>query len=269
MHLRKLWTLVLPLILAGSGCHEVPVTGRSAVNLVSDEHVTKLSIEEFEKIKSSQRLSRNRAHIAIVNRVGQRLSQAAFWDMPLADWEFVVFEAPGVVNAFAMPGGKVGVFSGLLEMVENEDQLASVLAHEIAHVTARHTHERYSQSGLLGGANIASAVAVGMSVPGIYISGSPLSGVSNLAQLSFDRGKEKEADHIGLIYMARAGYNPREALKFLEKMESMTAASAGPPAWLSTHPAFPDRQLQLIDLMPQALAEHEKSGQQAAKRVVE
>lgn len=276
--LRSLsWCVTLSVLGLGlSGCYNVPVTGRNAVALVDDSDVVKKSIEEFEATKRLQRLSRNPAQIRIVNQIGARLSRTAFWDVPLADWEFVVFEAPGVLNAFAMPGGKVGVFSGLIDFCENEEQLASVIAHEIAHVAARHTHERFSQGMLLKPLGVATAVGVGATVGGVGVYAPSLGssaggGIATVTQLAFDRGKELEADHIGLIYMAKSGYDPREALKLLQRMEDHmnTQGAKGPPAWLSNHPQFPDRQFQLLERMPEALKYYESSGQKSTHTVIE
>jgi predicted Zn-dependent protease len=182
--------------------------------------------------------------------------------MPDADWEFVVFESPDI-NAFAMAGGKVGVFMGLFKIVENDDQLASVIGHEIAHVTAKHVHENLSQQlalqtgGMIGsvalmgtGANILTESAI-MSAYGL---GTDLTGAA------FDRKKEKEADHIGLMYMARAGYDPEEAVKVLERLEEETGALAAAQAsFLSTHPSNPERIQQLRELLPEALKVREQS----------
>jgi predicted Zn-dependent protease len=133
---------LFPLLLAG--CYEVPVTGRRAMNLVDDKEVTKMSIGMFDDMKRRYRVSRNKDHAEQLQRVGARLSKVVFWDMPDADWEFVVFDVPQI-NAFAMAGGKVGVFSGLFKIAKTDDQLASVIAHEIAHVTAKHVHEKLSR----------------------------------------------------------------------------------------------------------------------------
>lgn len=269
--------------VALSGCYNVPVTGRNAVSMVDDTDVTEKAKAEFDKIKSNQRISRNSAQIRTVNNIGARISQVAFWDVPLADWEFVVFEAPGVLNAFAMPGGKVAVFSGLIDFCENEAQLASVIAHEIAHVSARHTHERLSQQMMIrpvgavaGAVNTTAVLSTGGSSP-IYApvsvrglaGGGP--GVGTAVQNAWDRGKELEADHIGLIYMARAGYDPHEAAKLLERMEHYQAASGAPaiPAWLSNHPDFPERQVQLIDLMDEAVSIYETKGEQGGVTIIE
>ena len=274
--------IVCSVLIAGmTGCHNVPVTGRKAVSTVSDEAVVQQSLAEFEKIKAMNKLTRNQRHIDIVNRVGRRISQAAFWDVPLADWEFVVFDAPKVMNAFAMSGGKVGVFSGLIEFCENEDQLASVIAHEIGHVAAKHTNERFSQQMLIkpvgAVANAATAV-VGTNIGGVPVY-APVNtagltggvGMGTHLQLSWDRKKELEADHIGLIYMAKAGYDPQEALVLMKRMGEHTAASGGPtmPAWLSNHPGFPERQVQMMKLMDEALETLKTRGQSAKPTIIE
>lgn len=246
-----------------AGCYQVPVTGRHALSLVDDREVTKMSIAAFDQMKAHTPISRDKARNEQLQRVGERLQQAVpIWDMPDADWEFVVFESPDI-NAFAMAGGKVGVFMGLFKIVENDDQLASVIGHEIAHVTAKHVHENLSQQlalqtgGMIGsvalmgtGANLLTESAI-MSAYGL---GTEVTGAA------FDRNKEKEADHIGLMYMARAGYDPEEAVKVLERLEEETGAQAAAQAsFLSTHPSNPERIQQLRDLLPAALKVREQS----------
>jgi metalloendopeptidase OMA1, mitochondrial len=269
---------ILPLaaVTLLAGCYNVPVTGRNAVSMVDDADVTKKSIEEFERTKSMQRISRNPAQIKVVNDIGTRLSQTVFWDVPHAEWEFVVFEAKGVLNAFAMPGGKVGVFSGLIDFCENEDQLASVIAHEIAHVAAKHTHERFSQGMLMKPLGIATSVGVSASVggTGVYLPGvgsSAGSGVTALAQAGFDRGKELEADEIGLIYMAKSGYNPEEALVLLKRMEEHLASQGAQTqaTWLANHPGFPERQIRMREQMDAAKKIYESGGRSATHTVIE
>lgn len=198
---------------------------------------------------------------AKVQAVGNRLARVAFWDIPNADWEFVVFDSPQI-NAFALPGGKVGVYSGLFRIVKTDDQLASVLAHEIAHVAAHHTHERLSQAmgAELGGVLVGVGTMGSGTLPAQVIQqayGITATG----AVLAYDRGKEKEADTIGVVYMARAGYNPEESVKVIEQLEAETAAKGGAQGgWFSTHPAYPERILNLMDSMPKALEAYRQSG---------
>src|SRR5688572_19608124 len=249
---RTLLTLLATLLLAG--CYEVPVTGRKAMNLVDDKEVTKMSIAMFDDMKRRYRLSRDKERIEQLQRIGDRISKVVFWDMPDADWEFVVFDVLQI-NAFAMAGGKVGVFSGLFKIAKTDDQLASVIAHEIAHVTAKHVHEKLSQEmavntvgavGMIGG--IAGG-ASGLTVDALSQAYGLTTGLSGLA---FDRKKEKEADYVGLMYMARAGYDPQQAITVLEALATEESSAPAPPAFLSTHPTHPERIIALMDAMPKA-----------------
>lgn len=247
------------LLLAG--CYEVPVTGRRAMNLVDDKEVTKMSIGMFDDMKRRYRVSRNRDHIEQLQRVGDRLSKVVFWDMPDADWEFVVFDVPQI-NAFAMAGGKVGVFSGIFKIAKTDDQLASVIAHEIAHVTAKHVHEKLSRElavSAVGAVGMVGGIAGGASGLTIDALSQVYGLTTGIGGFAFDRAKEKEADYVGLMYLARAGYDPQEAVRVIEALELESANDPTPPALLSTHPSHPERILQLMDAMPKAIAEREKS----------
>ena len=235
-----------------AGCYAVPVTGRHAVNLVDDKEVTKMSISMFDDMKRQYKISKDRAMNESLRRVGDRISKVVFWDMPDADWEFVVFDVPQI-NAFAMAGGKVGVFSGLFKIARNDDQLASVIAHEIAHVTAKHVHEKLSQEmavSTIGAVGMIGGMASGASLLTVDALSQAYGITTSVGGLAFDRRKEKEADYIGLMYMARAGYNPEEAVKVLEALDGESANDPTPPAILSTHPSNPERILQLLDAMP-------------------
>jgi predicted Zn-dependent protease len=253
-----------------SGCYQVPVTGRKAMNLVDDKEVTKMSISMFDDMKRRYRLSPDQDRIDQLARVGNRLSQVVFWDMPDADWEFVVFDVPQI-NAFAMAGGKVGVFTGLFKIAKTDDELASVIAHEIAHVTAKHVHEKLSRElavsavgtvGMIGGL---AGGASGLTVDALSQVYGLTTGIGGFA---FDRAKEKEADYVGLMYMARAGYDPQAAIRVLEALDAESANDPVQPAILSTHPTHPERILQLMDAMPKARAEREKSSAQTGPIVV-
>ena len=251
------------LLALGTGCYQVPVTGRTAINTVSDAAVTKLSLEAFTQLKKTYPVSRNKALTEQVQRVGDRLARVVFWDVPNADWEFVVFEVPNQINAFAMAGGKVGVFTGLFKIIGNDDQLASVLAHEIAHVAARHVNERLSQDMVIQGGGLVVGGIMSTTGTGALTANAVLDAyglTTGISSVSFDRKKEKEADHIGVMYMARAGYDPEESIRLIERLEEATSGLAAPPAFLSTHPSNPERLLQLMDLMPKALVAYQQSG---------
>ena len=253
--------VALAAIVFSAGCYEVPVTGRRAMNLVDDKEVTKMSIGMFDDMKRRYRVSRNKDHNEQLQRVGSRLSKVVFWDMPDADWEFIVFDVPQI-NAFAMAGGKVGVFSGIFKIARTDDQLASVIAHEIAHVTAKHVHEKLSRElavSAVGTVGMVGGIVGGASGLTIDALGQVYGLTTGISGFAFDRAKEKEADYVGLMYMARAGYDPQESVKVLEALELESANDPTPPALLSTHPTHPERILALMDAMPKALAEREKS----------
>lgn len=242
-------------------CATVPETGRRQLLLVDPGDVLQLSLAEFEKIKQSTPISKDPEQTALVNRVGRRIASVA--EMPDARWEFVLFDQPDVLNAFALPGGKVGVYSGLLKVTRNEAGLATVMAHEVAHVVARHGEERISQALLLqfGGLVLGELTrtrpeAAQQILQAVYGVGADVA-----VMLPHSRKQELEADHLGLLYMARAGYDPREAIEFWKRFSAYNEARGGaqPPAFLRTHPLDEMRIEQLQELMPRALAEYEKA----------
>ncbi len=251
---------VVPAALLLHGCYQVPVTGRHSLSLVDDKEVTKMSIAAFDEMKAHNRISNDKDLNAELQRVGERLQRAVpIWDMPDADWEFVLFDNPQI-NAFAMAGGKVGVFTGLFKIVQNDDQLASVMAHEIGHVTAKHIHEQLSQEMALNTGGLIGGVALMGSGAGLLTSTAVMEAYgigSEASGFAFDRKKEKEADHIGLIYMARAGYDPHEAIKVLEKLEEEEGNGQPESAFGSTHPSNPERIAALEAEMPEALRAQE------------
>lgn len=243
------------LLAALAGCYDVPVTGRRSLNLVDAAQVSRMSVQAFEDMKKAHPLSRDPERIAQLQRVGERISKVVFWDMPNADWEFVVFDEPNEINAFAMSGGKVGVYTGLFKVVKNDDQLAAVISHEIAHVTAKHIDERLSKdmmSGTVGNiGGVALASTVGLLATDTVMAAYGIG--ADARSLAFGRQQELEADHIGLIYMAKAGYDPSEALKVMDNLVEETAGEPEPPEFESTHPSNPDRMRALNAEMPEAL----------------
>jgi predicted Zn-dependent protease len=261
--------LCLSVVL--TGCYQVPVTGRKALNLTSDTELAKVSAAAFEDVKSKHAKSKDRARIDQLQRVGDRIAKVVFWDMPNADWEFVVFDEPKQINAFAMAGGKVGVFSGLFKIANTDDELAAVIAHEIAHVTARHVHERLSQQMLAEAGSVVGAVGL-MGAGAGSLTTSTIMGLygssASMQMLAYDRAKEKEADYIGIMYAARAGFNPEAALTVMERLEAETAGTPLPPVFASTHPPTSERITQLQEAMPKALELYQKSGLKPATTVV-
>lgn len=247
------------LALFQAGCTTVPVTGRSALNLVSDEYVERVSLQEFQMIKMQTPQSRNRKMHAAVRRVGEKIADAAAADLSVAQWEFIVFQDDSSINAFAMAGGKVGVFTGLFKVAQSDADLAVVLAHEIAHVAAKHINQRLSQQKLMGIGQL--GLLIGTSGQGRMAQGAVLNayglGTELGVALPFNRGMETEADYIGLMYMARAGYDPNVVIDFWLRLDAKSAGEPTPPEFLSTHPSHATRMDNLRDILPQAVAEYE------------
>lgn len=254
--------LILPAVLTLGGCYTVPETGRSSLIIIAPAEEAGIGKTEFASLRTQQPISADPVAQARVERVGRRIAEAVGTDLPHAEWEFVVFEGPQMVNAFALPGGKVGVFAGLLALCETDDELATVIGHEIAHVTARHGAERMSQNILTG------ALAVGTAV---LTEGSrhrdlwrlAYGGAAIGARLAFSRGHEKEADYIGLRYAAKAGYDPRAAISFWQRLAgARDGQEGGAPrlkALLSTHPSNRDRIAALEAAMPAVLPLYEQA----------
>ncbi len=228
-----------------AACQEAPVTGRSQMILLPDDQAAQMGADAYKKILKKGTLSKDPALNRRVNQVGRRIAAVA--DDPGYKWQFKVLKDK-TPNAFALPGGKVGVNTGLFKVAKNDDQLAAVMAHEIGHAIARHSAERMSrqmmiQSGL-GIAGAASGTSAG--TIGLIAQAATLGVV-----LPFTRDQESEADEIGLYYMAKAGYDPRESVKLWRNFASY--GGDRPPEFLSTHPAPETRIQDLKALMPQAL----------------
>jgi len=224
--------LGLALALGLSGCATNPVTGRSQTLLVSESELLPLAADAWRETKQKTPISADQAAQARVRRIGLNIARGAgLADQP---WEIVLFDTDER-NAFVLPGGKIGVYRGLLELADNDDQLAAVLGHEVAHVTARHAAERASQ-GMLTQAGLAvGQAALGGSQGGQLAAAALGLGAQVGVLLPYSRLHETEADRIGIDYMVAAGYNPREAVRFWEKMQA-ASGSQRVPQLLSTHP---------------------------------
>ena len=253
-------TLALLPLLFASGCTTVPETGRSQLLLISASEESQLGLSEFDKVKKNTPISKDAAKTSQVQNVGRRIAAVA--PLPDARWEFVLFDKPDTLNAFCLPGGKVGVYSGILSITQDEAGLATVIAHEAAHAVARHGSERISQGLLvqMGGAALAASMqnrpeSTQQMILGAYGIGSEVG-----VMLPHSRDQELEADHIGLLYMARAGFDPRAAVAFWERFRAYNQQHANKPiAFLSTHPLDERRIAKLQALMPQAEAEYRRS----------
>lgn len=253
---------ILAGILIVAGCYTVPETGRTTFNFMPESMLSEQSAMAFAEMRADASISTDSRKNARVSRIAKRLLEVAIPTgnlPPIEEWEFVVFEDDSTINAFAMPGGKVGVYTGIMKLAESDDELAAIIGHEIAHVSARHGNERMSQAILVASGGLALGYAVKdedattqEAVMLAYGIGMTLGG-----QLPFSRLHENESDEIGLLYMARAGYDPRYAPRFWMKMKALdTNASL---EFLSTHPSHDTRIERLNRLMPLALEEYERA----------
>lgn len=266
--MRKISLLLVTVVLF-LGCSRVPITDRKQNTLINESELQKMSETEYQKFLASNKISTNAAQTQLVKKVGMNISTNItsffktykngkyFKDISDYKWEFNLVDDPNV-NAWCMPGGKVVVYSGLLPVTQNETGLAVVMGHEIAHAIAKHGNERMSQQ--------LKAQALG-DVLSIAVSGSPQAtqdifnlayGISgNLSLLKYSRANETEADKIGVVFMALAGYDPNEAIPFWERMGKMSSGSK-PPQFMSTHPSDAQRVNDLKAWMPTALKYYNK-----------
>lgn len=244
-----------------SGCSTVPVTGRSQLNMVSAGQETQLGLAGFEQIKAETPIEKDPEINELVQRVGRQIAKVTANDMPNAQWEFVVFRS-AEANAFCLPGGKVGIYTGILPVTKTEAGLATVMAHEVAHAVAHHGAERMSEAMLIQTGGQALGAAVSSYDPGWTQAAMLAYGVGSKLgrELPHSRSQESEADHIGLIYMARAGYNPRESVGFWRRFAEYNKGRGADntPAFLRTHPLDEQRIQQLEKLMPKAEAEFQR-----------
>ena len=211
----------------------------------SDDELAAEAARQFAEMKASMPLSTDRAtidYIACVANAVVQVLEPKYRDLP---WEMAIFDNDSV-NAFAMPGGKIGVMEGILKAAQNQDQLAAVIGHEIAHVTAKHSNERANRTKLSGvGIQVAAVLLGGGNQGATYTAYEALNqGVPLLVLLPFSRKQESEADVVGLEYMARAGFDPRQAVPLWQNM--MKEAGGAPSEFLSTHPSGEKRIDELI-----------------------
>jgi predicted Zn-dependent protease len=240
------------LVLAVAACQQAPVTGRQQLILLPESQDAQMGLEAYQEIKQESRISRDPELNRRVQEVGRRI--AAVSPHPEWDWEFTVFDNDEP-NAFALPGGKVGVHTGLFRVAQNDDQLAAVMGHEVAHAIARHGAERMSQGLLAQGLG---AVAVGGGIDPQIVQIAAQAATLGVI-LPYSRTQEAEADHIGLLYMAAAGYDPREAITLWQNFDKL--GGDRPPEFLSTHPAPGSRIDNLQELMPEAMEVYQASRQ--------
>jgi metalloendopeptidase OMA1, mitochondrial len=239
---------IFVIISLFSGCVTTPISERQALVLIPFDEEVALGEEAYRDILKKEKLSLDGQLIALVERVGRQL--AAVSPMPNLKWEFTLIESPQK-NAFALPGGKVAIYSGILPICANEAGLAAVMGHEIAHAVARHGAQRISRSLILTGLLATTSISLSNNENREAIMGALGVGTAVGLTLPFSRSNESEADEIGLMLMAKAGYDPREAERFWGRFNKMKRGSS-PPEFLSTHPADATRIEDIRRLLPKA-----------------
>lgn len=247
---------MLGAVLLGA-CDQTPVTGRTRITPVADRELAQQAAQLYAEELRKNPLSHNAAQLAMVRRVGQRIARAAEtppdekWPAPNYQWEFNLIDKPDVINAYCLPGGKIAVYSGIFRIAPDEESLAAIMGHEVAHALLRHHGERIAQQQTIG----AGAAAVG-AVLGVRnersVIGSALGVASNTLILSFGRGQELEADRVGMILAAHAGYDPRAAIGVWERMAEAQRGRGRQPEFLSTHPTERSRIREIEMYLPEA-----------------
>lgn len=249
---RLLILLVLVLVVA---CASVPHTGRRQFNVVSDHQMNQLAIKAFQQLVEKEPEASDERMKKMVKQVADRVSKAAeIIDQPKFNWDVRLIDRD-IPNAFCLPGGKIVVYTGILPYALNEAGLAAIIAHEVAHAVARHGGERMSQQLALKGAVLAGGEILKKEDGTIDNKSKMLLGALGLGAtvgviLPYSRTHEFEADQIGQMYMARAGYDPAEAIKLWTRMSKIKKPPI--PVWLSTHPADDDRLRKLAEFLPEA-----------------
>jgi predicted Zn-dependent protease len=264
--LRIYLVTITLLSLFFMSCSSVPLTGRKQLNLIPESEMLSMSFTQYDQFLKDHQESNNAQQVALVKRVGSNIAAAVEQylrqngktsEIGNYKWEYHLVEDPQV-NAWCMPGGKIVVYTGILPVTQNENGLAVVLGHEIAHAVAHHGNERMSQGLLaqLGGVALSEALKskpaqtqqLWMSVYGV--------GAQVGVLLPYSRTQESEADHLGLIFMAMAGYDPNGALEFWQRMQAQSQGE--PPVFLSDHPANQTRINDIKAELPEAMKYYKK-----------
>lgn len=257
---KNLYLLLLFLILVA--CATVPITGRRTINIIPTSTLNSMSFQQYSDFMQEHPKSTNKKDVAMIKRVGNRLKNAVedyLRENGMAhkikdfNWEFNLVD-DDQVNAWCMPGGKVVFYSGILPLMDNEAQVAVVMGHEIGHAVAGHGNERMSQGLLaqMGGMLLTEALEKKPEETKQLWMGAYGLGAQFGVLLPFSRLHEYEADKLGLIFMAMAGYDPHEGIDFWQKMADLNSGQA-PPEFASTHPSDANRIAEIKKIMPEVM----------------
>ena len=248
-------------------CSTVPITERRQLRIIPESTLNRQASQIYEKVKSNEKLSDDLDQLNEIKEIGNRIESAVstYFDRnnmvdPTANfkWEYILVENKKIKNAWCMPGGKIAVYTGILEVTKNKHGLAAVMGHEIAHAVAKHSIERASRSTLI---NVGTQIAD-------IASGGKLSGVSRTAGIDvagmlaqfginnpFNRKQESEADYLGLIFASLSGYDIRETTEVWKRMKE-TNKGKEPPEWMSTHPSTSRRIEQISNWVPEIILDY-------------
>lgn len=254
-------SLTVGLAVLAGACFKVPYTNRKALNLVPDKLMISLSLSSYDGMLADEKIQKTGEDKELLDRVGQRIAHQA--NRKDYDWEYALIKDDETINAWALPGGKIAFYSGIEPVLKNEAGMAFVMGHEVGHAIARHGAERMSQQiavlGGLGGAYVLMEAKTQLDVKQKVAVLAAAGAVTELALiLPFSRAHESEADVIGTMFMAGAGYPPDEAVKLWGRMERKTGGSAV-PAFMSTHPSNEKRQDVIREWLPQANKRYERN----------
>lgn len=261
LHFLLSTILVSLVVCSGLSCSSVPLTGRNQLNIISDSEMMTMSYQQYDQFLNENKLSTNAEQTAMIKRTGAKIQasvEAFFREKGIAEelmgykWEFNLIESDQV-NAWCMPGGKVVFYTGILPICRDELGVAVVMGHEVAHAVAEHGAERMSHGLIaqLGGTALSVAVKDQPAETQALWMGAFGVGAQLGVMLPFSRSHESEADHIGLIFMAMAGYDPSAAVDFWQRMAAQGGAK--PPEFVSTHPSDETRIADIRKHLPEAL----------------
>ncbi|MCY7352271.1 MAG: M48 family metallopeptidase [Cytophagaceae bacterium] len=282
--MKKVVLVSMVVGLTMIACSRVPISNRRQLLLVSDQELNAQALVSYRQfLDTNQVVSSGSSNTQMVRRVGERIARAAtsyFNQNKMPEylsgfkWEFNLIDNKQV-NAWCMPGGKVVVYTGILPVTQSEAGLATVMGHEISHAIAKHGGERMSQGLVAQGLLVAGQAGLGVAMSSkrqetqqlwnnVFGLAAPIG--AQVALLKYGRDQESEADHLGVIFMAMAGYNPEESIKFWSRMAQAGGKGQKPPQFLSTHPADDKRIRDLQRLMPEARKYYTRSGGTSASR---
>lgn len=271
--MKKHFSFILTTLLF-IGCATVPITGRKQLSMIPNSQILPLSYTSYGDVLKGSNLSSNQKQVQMVKTVGAKIQHSVekfMADNNLSDnlkgyaWEFNLIEED-LINAWCMPGGKVAFYTGIMPVCQDETGVAVVMGHEVAHAIANHGRERMSQGLVQQAGGVALSVYMAdkpQETQSLFYTAYAL-GSTYGAILPYSRLHESEADKLGLVFMAMAGYNPQEAPKFWQRMDQMAGGQA-PPEWMSTHPSHDHRIHDLNSYMHEAMKYYTPSGKSTTK----